>query len=169
MHFTYRPNLRDVYQGLRYGFWGTPRTAAYSLLMGCIVGLPVVLILGDLPLYWRLGFAVLAAALWSLVFTFGFAAVMARIVTRRLVAEGDVTIDVNDEYLERTQGSNSLKVHWSGVSEITEAPYAYLLRNGSRTVFVIEKSSIPAAADEIVLRKLFRAKVPGARMTGKDR
>jgi hypothetical protein len=163
VRFTYTPNFRDNFHGVLYGFWGTRKAAIRSALFGLLFGTLFLFVLWNLELpRLVLLFLVLAAsALWIALFTLGAGAWLAALVTRRQRAMGPVEVVVSDELLRRRQGSTSVEQLWSGVSWVKETNRAFLMFDGDRPIFSIEKSCVPTSSDLGRLRQYLREKKPG--------
>ena len=163
MNFTYQPNFRDSYHGVLFGFWGTSRRALNSVLFGLIFGILIgwVLWYQPVPTYLKILLALFAGVLWIVGFSFLFGLIIAWLTTSRQRARGNDVIQLNDQWVERTSGTLSIKQEWSGVERITETPRVFLLWDKSRPIFSIEKSAVPDEAQLRSLRHWLRGKKPG--------
>lgn len=105
--------------------------------------------------------ALLAGLLWIDGFTLLFGAFAALLMTSHQKARGKNVVQLNDQWVERTSGTLSIRQEWSGIERITETQRVFWLWDKSRPVFSIEKSAVPDETQLRSLRQLLRQKKPG--------
>ena len=82
-------------------------------------------------------------------------------LTSHQKARGKDVIQLNDQWVERTSSTLSIRQEWSGIERITETQRVFWLWDKSRPVFSIEKSAVPDETQLRSLRQLLRQKKPG--------
>jgi len=162
MKFTYAPSFGDNLHGLMLGFWGSPRRIFRSVAMCVIFGLFAAAAIRNAGLPWpRAALAAIAAAVsWGLLFTAGFGAALALLLTRRQRAIGPAQIVVSEEGLERSTARFAMKLGWDEVSHVRETRRAFLLYDAEHPVFAVEKSAIRSPAEMAALRRFLRERKP---------
>jgi hypothetical protein len=119
--FTYAPSFRDNLHGLMLGFWGSPARIFRSVAMCVIFGLFAAAAIRNAGLPWSRAIlaATAAAVSWGILFTAGFGAAFALLLTRRQRAIGPAEIVVSEEGLERsTARPGYVADHWCSKGHI---------------------------------------------------
>ena len=171
MKFAYAPSFRDNFHGLMLGFWGSPARIFRSTAMCVIFGLFAAAAIRNAGLPWtQAALAAIAAAVsWGVLFTAGFGAAFALLLTRRQRAIGPAEIVVPEDGLERSTARHAVKLGWDEVSHVRETRRAFLLYDSEHPIFAVEKSAIPSREEVAALRRFLRARKPGIyREAGKE-
>jgi YcxB-like protein len=161
--FTYAPSFRDNLHGLMLGFWGSPARIFRSVAMCVIFGLFAAAAIRNAGLPWSRAIlaAIAAAVSWGVLFTAGFGAAFALLLTRRQRAIGPAEIVVSEEGVERSTARHAVKLGWEDVSHVRETRRAFLLYDAEHPIFAVEKSAIPSREDISALRRFLRERKPG--------
>jgi HAMP domain-containing protein len=161
--FTYAPSFRDNLHGLLLGFWGSPARIFRSTAMCVIFGLFAAAAIRNAGLPWTQAVlaATAAAVSWGVLFTAGFGAAFALLLTRRQRAIGPAAIVVSEDGLERSTARHAVKLGWDEVSHVRETARAFLLYDSEHPVYAIEKSAIPSREELAAMRRFLRERKPG--------